>query len=126
LKLAYVDTSCLIAIAFGEPGSPTLASRLRGFDRLFSSNLLEAEFRAALAREAVRPDSDALAALSWIYPNRPLTREFQRGLATARLKGADLWHVACALFLDPATSELVFLTLDRDQRTAAAALGFPT
>lgn len=54
MKLAYVDTSCLLAIAFAETGSRPLASRLGRFDRLFSSNLLEAKLRAALLREGVR------------------------------------------------------------------------
>jgi len=127
LKLAYVDTSCLIAIAFGEPGSRPLAFRLHRFDRLFSSNLLEAEFRSALAREAIREDGgDLLSWLSWVYPHRPLTPEFKRVLAAAPLKGADLWHLACALLLDPEAGELSFLTLDQRQRKAAAALGFLT
>ena len=40
MKAAYVDTSCLVAIAFGEKGAASLGRRLEGFDELFSSNLL--------------------------------------------------------------------------------------
>ena len=38
--------------------------------------------------------------------------------------GADAWHLACALFLDPDANELVFLTLDRRQRDVAKSIGF--
>ena len=47
MKLAYVDTSCLVAIAFDEPGGRRLARGLERYDRLFASNLLEAEFLSA-------------------------------------------------------------------------------
>ena len=127
MKLAYVDTSCLVAIALGESGSASLAARLQRFDRLFSSNLLEAELRSALAREGIAEDPGALTSwITWVYPNRPLTVEFKRALPAGRLKGAELWHIACALSLSLDEKQLSFLTLDRPQREAAAGLGFPT
>lgn len=43
MKVAYVDSSVLVAIAFGEKGFARQVKRLQGFDRLVSSNLLEAE-----------------------------------------------------------------------------------
>ena len=105
-----------------------MARRLGGFDRLFSSNLLEAEFRSALAHEGVSEDAGPLlAGITWIYPNRPLTPEFSRILVIGRhLKGADLWHLACALFLAPNTPELTFMTLDKRQEEVAKKLGFAT
>ena len=51
MSIAYVDTSVLSAIAFDEPGAAAYARRLDDFTRLISSNLLEAELRAAFARE---------------------------------------------------------------------------
>ena len=36
MKVAYVDTSCLVAIAFGERGTAALARRLAGFDEVES------------------------------------------------------------------------------------------
>ena len=127
MKLAYVDTSCLVAIAFGEPGYERVVDRLNRCERLFSSNLLEAEFRAALAREGVADkEGDLLSGFTWILPNRPLTAEYERILTAGTLKGADLWHVACALFLSPDPKELAFLTLDGPQGTVARALGFPS
>ena len=128
MKVAYVDTSCLVALAFAETAAKKMARRLGGFDRLFSSNLLEAEFRSALAHEGVSEDAGPLlAGITWIYPNRPLTPEFSRILVIGRhLKGADLWHLACALFLAPNTPELTFMTLDKRQEEVAKKLGFVT
>lgn len=125
MKFAYVDSSCLVAIAFDEGGAGRLAARLRRFDRLFSSNLLEAELRSALARESVDDRADGLLSwITWVYPNRPLTAEFVRITAAGYLKGADLWHLANALFLAPDGKEVAFLTLDRRQKEVARNLGF--
>jgi uncharacterized protein with PIN domain len=44
---AYVDTSCLVAIALAEPGWERTAATLDTFDRLVASNLLEAELPPA-------------------------------------------------------------------------------
>ena len=93
MTVAYVDTSCLVALAFDKPSARTVTARarLRQFDRLISSNLLEAELRSALTREAAGIDPTPLrSAVSWIHPNRPLTDEFQRLTAVGHLKGADL------------------------------------
>lgn len=125
MKLAYVDSSCLIAIVLGEAGSESVAARIAEFDRLISSNLLEAEFRAVLAREGIEGGDELLFGFDWIHPDRPLTPEFSRILAAGLLKGADLWHVACALFVTDRPEDLSFLTLDRRQAGVARRLGFP-
>ena len=125
MTFAYVDSSCLVAIAFDEPGARKLAGRLRRFDRLFASNLLEAELRSALLREKVEGDGEELLSwMTWVYPNRPLTPEFARIAAAGYLKGADLWHLASALFLAPDPKELTFLTLDSRQGEIAGRIGF--
>ena len=125
MTFAYVDSSCLVAIAFDEPGARKLAGRLRRFDRLFTSNLLEAELRSALLREKVEGDGEELLSwMTWVYPNRPLTPEFARIAAAGYLKGADLWHLASALFLAPDPKELTFLTLDARQGEIAGRIGF--
>ncbi|MEI8189385.1 MAG: PIN domain-containing protein [candidate division NC10 bacterium] len=125
MTFAYVDSSCLVAIAFDEPGARKLAGRLRRFDRLFASNLLEAELRSALLREKVEGDGEELLSwMTWVYPNRPLTPEFARIVAAGYLKGADLWHLASALFLAPDPKELTFLTLDARQGEIAGRIGF--
>jgi len=126
MKLAYVDTSCLVAIYFDEPGAESLSRKLESYDRLFASNLLEAEFFSTLSREGISNDGEAyLSWLSWVYPNRPLTWEFRRIISMGNLKGADLWHLAIALFLSPRTEEMAFLSLDLRQAEIAARLGFP-
>ena len=127
MKLANLDTSCLVAIAFDEPGAGKLALRLRRFDRLVSSNLLEAELRSALLREGVEDSGRALlAGIGWVLPNRILTPEIERIAAAGYLRGADLWHIACALFVAPEARGLSFVTVDRRQQEVAARLGFPT
>lgn len=125
MRIAYVDASCLVAIALGEPGSPELARRLETFDRLLSSNLLEAELRSALAREGVTADpAPLLDAIEWILPDRPIGAELSEVLAAGYLRGADAWHLACALMLRRELPALEFLSLDRRQAELANALGF--
>lgn len=124
MTAAYVDTSCLVAIALGEPGADRIAGRLRVCDRLLASNLLEAELIAVLRREDVRMDDVLTSWITWIYPNRPLTTEYRKILAHGYLRGADLWHLACALVLTPDPTQIGFLTLDQRQNEVAAALGF--
>jgi uncharacterized protein with PIN domain len=124
VNAAYVDTSCLVAIAFAEPGYKAVASRLDRFDQLFASNLLEAELRAAFRREKVNADDTLLGSLSWVFPDRALTAEIEAVLDAGRVRGADAWHLACALYLSPDPRELAFLTMDRPQARVADALGF--
>ena len=126
MNAAYVDTSCLVAIAFGEPGADKVSQRLNAYDHLLSADLCEAELRAAVHREG-RPQQIAdrlLGALSRVRPDRALSDELQRVLACDYLRGADLLHVATALFVEPGTSELVFETLDLRQREVARRVGF--
>jgi len=126
LARAFVDTSCLVAIALGERGAPAVAARLKRFEELFASNLLEAELRATLTRERVALDPDVLTWLDWIFPDRPLTQEIYRVLAAGYLRGADAWHVACALHMSEEPKAVTFLSLDGPQRAVARRLGFRT
>ncbi len=124
MSVAYVDTSALLAIAFSERGGTTLARQLKAFDQLLSSNLLEAELRAAFMREGVSDAGDLLAGFAWILPNRALSSEIEEVLRAGYLKGADLWHVACALFIAESPEEMSFVSLDDRQRDVANVLGF--
>lgn len=124
MRVAYVDTSWLVAIAFGERGATSLARRLATFDELVASDLLEAELRGAFARERVEPDIGLLDGLSWVLPDRPLHAEIGRVLQVGYLRGADCWHVATALYLAERPAALTFLTLDTRQGEVATALGF--
>jgi hypothetical protein len=115
-----------VAIAFRESGAAVTAKRLKGIDELVSSNLLESELRSAFAREGVPFEPSLIAEMRWILPERPLGAEMERALAHGFLRGADLWHVACALSVVSAPSEMTFLTRDERQRAVARALGFST
>jgi hypothetical protein len=64
------------------------------------------------------------AGISWIIPDRPLSTEVARVLASGYVRGADCWHLATALYLSPDPAELAFITLDKTQLTAARAIGF--
>jgi predicted nucleic acid-binding protein len=122
----FVDTSALVALAFGEPGHKRVRHLMSAAADVFASPLLEAEFRAALAREQVDQDTSLLESIRWVLPDRPLSAELDRVFAAGRARGADAWHLATALFLVPDSDELPFLTLDQRQRAVAQALGFPT
>lgn len=124
MNVGYVDSSCLVAVVFREPGYEAAVARLEALDLMASSNLLEAELRAALAREGVPDEGTILGRVSWLLPDRPLSAEISEVLAAGYLRGADLWHLACALYLSPDPRELTFVTLDQDQAVVAAALGF--
>lgn len=65
-----------------------------------------------------------LSSITWIFPARPLTNEFNRILGEGHLRGADLLHLACALFIAPDVRELSFLTTDPVQKEVARKLGF--
>lgn len=124
MSVAYVDTSCLVAIAFGESGATALGRRLKAFDELVSSNLLEAELMASFARERVPPPPELPVALSWILPDRPLHEEIDQVLAAGYVRGADCWHLATALYLAEDPSTMSFVTADDRQRQIARSLGF--
>jgi predicted nucleic acid-binding protein len=125
--VAYVDTSCLVAVAFGEAQSDAVVRALNACSEIVSSCLLEAELRATLKREDVEESAEALLRpINWLLPDRRLTPEIERALGVRQLRGADLWHVAAALYLAESPGDVAFLTLDQPQRDVAAALGFRT
>ena len=125
MNIAYIDTSVLTAIAFDEPGAEECASSLDKFTHLVSSNLLEAEIRAAFKREHLEFQESTIADIEWILPNRTLTPEFSEILQAGYLRGADLAHVATALYFFPQRASLAFATLDARQSSIAKELGFP-
>jgi predicted nucleic acid-binding protein len=126
---AYIDSSFLLAIALGEPRAAGLRRTLAGFDRLLSSDLMIAECLSTALREGI--DRDAmlvnLRPIALVLPPRTLQREAAEALDEGYLRGADLWHVACALFIaSDARSDVAFLSRDEPQRRIARRLGFPT
>ena len=124
MSAAYVDTSAIVSVAFVEAGADEIAHRLRGFRDLMSSNLLEAELRSVCAREGKPFPGDLVSGFSWVPPKRPLSREMRTALRAGYLRGADLWHVACALHVARRPSDVSFITLDERQAEVAASLNF--
>lgn len=123
---AYVDTSAILAIEFDEGDAQYAIERIDGASNLISSNLMEAELRSAMRRQVIEFDRKIISDVDWIHTDRPLTREFERTLSAGYLRGADLWHVAVALYASPDPSKISFITLDRRQRNVAQELGFQT
>ena len=126
MKVAYVDTSCLIAVAFDEGAAGSVAEVIRAFDMLLGTNLTEAELRAAGVREELREIDEFVDDLTLVLPDRSLGPEIGRALDTGYLRGADLLHVATALYAAESPGDMAFLTLDQRQREVAAAVGFET
>lgn len=124
MSVAYIDSSALIAITLDEPGASGLARHLNACARLVSSNLLEAELRSTFAREQVDFREHVVAGIDWILPDRPLTEELTSVLEAGYLRGADLWHLATALYVSPHPGALTVATLDVRQASVAAVLGF--
>jgi predicted nucleic acid-binding protein len=129
MSAAYVDTSFMLAILFDEPQAPAMRRRLGRYDRRLAGDLLRAEALSAAKREGLSLDAlaPALAAISLVLPERSLEREMRAVLGHGYLRGADLWHLACALFLaDGDRGGLAFLSRDTAQRRVARSLGFTT
>ena len=113
-----------MAVTFDERGGSAIAERLDECSRLLASNLLEAELRAVIARERLDFAASLVAGIEWVLPDRPLAPEFAAVLESGYLRGADLWHVATALYAAPESGQVSFVTADTRQLAVAAALGF--
>lgn len=122
---AYVDSSIIVAILLRQDDWPRWQRQLQAAEDLRSSPLLEAETRATLARERDRGDPLPLfRKLAWIVPVGAPRAELERVLAHGYVRGADLWHLACALVAFGDGDGHDFFSLDGRQRDVAAALGF--
>lgn len=129
MRSAFVDTSLLAAIALVERTAHAARRKLAAFDVLMASPLLEAEMLSLLRREGSQAEGRVgpwLAGLEWVSPSRPLSPEIGAVLDAGYLRGADCWHLACALYFSPDPAEISFLTLDERQRAVAKTLGFKT
>lgn len=129
MSAAYLDSSFLLSIVFGEPRAATHRRILARHERLISSDLIVAECLSAAARERVDRTAviAALRPIDLVMPARSLAHEMTAALDEGYLRGADLWHVACAMFLaGDDRKSLPFLSRDESQRQVAKGLGFPT
>ncbi len=129
MSSAYVDASFLVAILLGEPRARALQRTLERFDDWIAGDLLIAETLATAAREGLPSElvAPAFESIDLVLPDRSLQPEMQEILAHGRLRGADLWHLACALYVARGgRAELAFLSRDAPQRGLARRLGFAT
>jgi hypothetical protein len=126
LKPAYIDASLFIALRFQKSAAATIRT-VRQYE-FFSSELLIAEVLAFGKREAIEQDLlwKSFHGLSWVIPEGSISEECRRVIQCGYSRGADLWHLACACYLSPETRKLAFLTLDEQQYSLAARLGFYT
>ena len=116
----------MLAVIFDEQAGAEVRGLFGTMNRIYASNLLEAEVASVAAREGISGEtiSGALCQLDWVFPDRPLSREYESVLRAGRLRGADLWHLACALFLVGDPGQLPFITLDLSQAEVARKMGF--
>jgi predicted nucleic acid-binding protein len=128
MKRAYIDTSALVAVQFGEPERPRVLAVMRAHDELVSTTLISAEMLATLRRASLPVTSadQLLRRIERLAPADDLRAECEQALAVGALRGADLWHVATALRLaGKHKKRLTFCSLDNAQRSVAGGLGFP-
>ncbi|MGH7730275.1 MAG: PIN domain-containing protein [Candidatus Eiseniibacteriota bacterium] len=129
MSAAYLDSSFLLAIILGEPRARSMQRLLERFDDVLAGDLLVAEVLATAAREDLTLEllAPAIEAIDLVLPDRSLEPEMIEILRHGRLRGADLWHLACALYVAGDTREdLSFLSRDGSQRRLARQLGFAT
>lgn len=122
----YVDSSVIVAIMLEERGAKQFIRRLQHTDDIVSALLLEAEV-LSVAKRCHIPLGDAnslIEQITLLMPERPLAPELDRLFACGYCRGADAFHLATALSLDPTGAELRFLTADKAQAALAARMGF--
>ncbi len=130
MKVIYIDTSVLVSVFFEEASRENshYVKLMNQADEIVSSALLEAEFLSAITREKadVEEGFRLLRQVSLVTPDRSLVAELKQIFAINYVRGADALHLACALFLDPSASEIMFLTADKKQQEIAKKLQFRT
>ena|SRR3989338_8083734 len=127
MNVIYIDTSVLVSLFLEDSAENAHFSRLlKEADEVVSSVLIEAEFLSVLHREKVgiATGIDYLKQISLVIPDRSIAKELGTVFSKAYVRGADAFHLACALYLDPKASEIKFLTADKQQQKAAQSLGF--
>ena len=129
MSTAYLDSSFLLSMILNQTDSSGLRIVLSQYDRVVSGDLIVAECLSVARRESFDVDAvlAVLGSVDLVHPSRSLASEIRHALNEAYLRGADLWHVACALFVaTDSPSTIAFLSRDRSQRRVASHLGFET
>lgn len=127
MKKIYVDSSVVLSVLLEELNYEVFSSLISNKHFVYSSPLLVAEVFSALHREKL---SFQLAELVFstidfiILPQEDLFQEYPRIFKEGYLRGADAFHLATALYIDPLAKNLTFLTADERQKVVAKKLGF--
>ncbi len=126
MKFFYIDTSVLVSLMLKQGPYKVLKNQLESADDVISSQLIESELMSVCRREEVDLEIafEYLNKVSLIIPDRSLRQEITKILKHGYCRGADLFHLSCALYIDPEAKELQFLTSDDKQKTLAKKTGF--
>ncbi len=113
--------SLLFEEGIGEKGGHVLEKA-----RWISSSLLEAEVYSAARREKIPLELAAafVQRVSLVYPEGSLQKEYLAIFRQGYVRGADAYHLATALYLDPECQNLNFATVDKRQAELAEVIGF--
>ena len=125
-KTIYIDTSVIVCLLFKQLDYQKLQTAFVEAEELISSSLILAETQSACVREKFPPQagSPLLNKISLVNPEHRMTVELAEIFKYGYLRGADAYHLACALYADNNTRELVFLSRDNKQQALAKKLGF--
>lgn len=120
----YIDSSVLLGMLFDDQETEFLKKMPAA--QTVSSHLLEAEVLSACFRDNIETHKavSLLNEIDLITLDRSLVGEYNLIFQSGYLKGADAFHLACALFLDPTCKNLTFVTADKPQAIIAKKLGF--
>ena len=124
--ITYIDSSAVVGKLLGDGIHPALIKPDNKL-RLYSSPLLYSEVAAVARREGVAlKEVDIITrGIEWVIPASQLKHEVAQVLAVGYARGADLFHLATALWLAGSNvKELRFITLDVPQQELAGKLGF--
>jgi len=125
-KLFYVDSSVLVAILLEEQGYLEAQKILSKQLSLQSSTLLQAEIFSVCIRENIETQYaiELSESISFFSPTNLIT-ELEKASKLGFVRGADLYHIASALYLSNNNpKELSFFTLDKRQVECAKKCGF--
>jgi predicted nucleic acid-binding protein len=123
--MIYLDSSAILSVILNEKKSRNIIKAIDA-KQIMSSFLLEAEVYATLRRERVEFSlfdyyKDRIL---WVRPDRSLKPEIETILNAGYVRGADLWHLASALYAKNENLDHNFCSLDLVQRSVAKTCGF--
>lgn len=128
MKKIYIDSSVIVALLLKERSSKEIRSFLSKYSDFYSSSLLEAEVYASAKREKVKLElaTSLISPISLIYQERSLKLEYELIFSMGYSRGADAFHIATCLSLDPSKSYFTFFTLDENQAQLAKKIELKT